>query len=227
MKASVFISRDLTTDSIFLKKLSNDSFNIHGESLIQFTPVPFSNVSNIDWIFFYSKNAVHFFFAQTDKKYTTVKYAAMGQRTAHVLSQYVEKVDFIGNGQPTITATAFLSLAKDKRILFPRAKNSRKSVQLLLRSDIEEVDLVVYDNRVKKDFTLMDYNILVFTSPMNVQAFFAKKTYNDQQIVVAIGRTTANALQKVGVTIIYIAKEASEAGLASAVQAAVSKRQKD
>lgn len=221
MKSSIFISRELNANSVFLKNLEPSQYTIYGESLLKFTPTPFSSIPPVDWIFFYSKNGVQFFFQQWNKNLIkNLKFAALGKRTAEVLKQYVDTVHFIGNGKPNETATDFLIVAKNKHVLFPRAKQSRKSVQLLLKKDILVEDLIVYDNQVKPALNkkLGDYDILVFTSPLNVEAYFKLKKYKQEQSIIAIGNTTAKALRDKGIMQINIAKEASEAGLAEAVK---------
>ncbi|MFK7937051.1 MAG: uroporphyrinogen-III synthase [Saprospiraceae bacterium] len=218
MAKSVFISRELSADSVFLQKISATGATVHGESLLKFRIIPFLTLPTVDWIFFYSKTAVRFFFQQIEKSdYPNCHYAAIGERTAATLKKYVDQIDFIGNGNPPITASNFLAFAKGQRVLFPRAQRSRKSVQTLLEKKIEVVDLVIYDNQMRTDIELGDFDILVFTSPLNARAYFKNKSLRANQSVIAIGVTTANTLHKIGLTHIYIATTPSESGLAESV----------
>lgn len=217
MATKIFISRNLTAENIFLQRLSTTDVQVHGESLLQFTLIPFAQVPKVDWIFFYSKTAVRFFFQQLSSPPPSFQYAAIGERTATFLKKYIQKIDFIGNGQPAETAQHFSAYAQGERVLFPRARRSRKSIQTLLEKEIEVVDLVIYDNQVRTDIELPDFDILVFTSPLNVQAYFQSKNYQSHQKIVAIGNTTAGALRELGLRHIYIAKIPSEMGLAETV----------
>jgi len=59
---TIFISRKLSKDSFFKTKLEEAGFTIHGKSLLKFSAIPFQKTPKSDWIFFYSKNGVKFFF---------------------------------------------------------------------------------------------------------------------------------------------------------------------
>ena len=244
----VFISRQLPVESVFLKKLAEKGFDVHGESLLNFSAVAFDVLPTVEWIFFYSQNAVRFFFQSlalsdnlmvsdnflelkartknfSDKVSDTTKasdkggirLATIGASTAQFLQQNFCKPNFIGTGVPESTSEAFLKVAKGQSVLFPRARNSRQSIQKLLGSEMKAIDLIVYENTIKKDIQLIDFEILVFTSPLNVAAYFSLKKLKSFQKVVAIGNTTAEALRKQGVEDIAISKKPSESGLVEAV----------
>ncbi|MEL7020121.1 MAG: uroporphyrinogen-III synthase [Bacteroidota bacterium] len=218
MARNVFISREVDAQSIFLQKVLAAGARVHGESLLQFTLLPFDNLPIVDWIFFYSKTAVRFFFQTlADRPLPSCRYAAIGPRTAAVLSAHVSAVDFVGNGQPSTTAMRFVACAKGERVLFPRARQSRQSVQKQLQQDIEVVDLVIYDNQIRQDIALPRADILVFTSPLNAKAYFQYRPYATGQQLVAIGTTTADALRQLGMSDVHVAATPSELGLADAV----------
>jgi len=214
----VFISRDLSEDSIFRKMLIASGFEVHGESLVKFSAVPVGALPPADWLFFYSKTGVHFFFQQiSPAKIAGSKLAAIGPGTAAALESACRPPDFTGSGDPGQTASAFLQTAKGQRVLFCRAKESRKSVQTLLGPYLAALDLVVYENTPRREFVLPDFDVLVFTSPMNVQAYFSGKRWRENQMVAAIGETTAKALAEVGAGPVLVAEDPSEEGLAAAV----------
>ena len=218
MPVKIFISRDLTADSVFTKILAATNCEIHGESLMEFTAVPFAPPPPVDWIFFYSKNAVRFFFTHASGNFAATKFAALGERTAATLQHYVPVVNFTGNGKPPEVANDFRILAQYQRVLFPRARQSRRSVQRQLTEQIEVVDLVVYDNQIRKNINLPEFDILVFTSPLNVRAYFNVCKYKKGQQLVAIGNTTAAALEIPEQVEVCVAEEASELGLARVVK---------
>lgn len=211
----VFISRDLKEGSAFRQILEQSDWEVYGASLIQFNALPFVHDLKSDWIFFYSRNAVHFFFDGLAKAIpASIKLGCIGESTAKALSR---PADFIGNGEPASTATSFLELAKGQKVLFPRAKNSRKSIQQLLEGQIDAEDVVVYENRPKTEFLVPLVDVLVFTSPLNAQAYFQKYSLRTNQKVVAIGQTTAAALRQIGISEMNIALKPYEEDLAKAV----------
>lgn len=215
---SVFITRELNKNSIFKKELTKVGFELISQSLVTFSPTLFYSIPPTDWIFFYSKNGVKFFFENAPISLSkNIKWAVMGKGTATALLQQNIQADFIGNGQPKATAEAFLKIAKNQQVLFPRAKNSKKSVQNLLESQLIVHDLVVYENAIKRNFSIPNCDYLVFTSPLNATAYFQKYSWQSTQKIIAIGKTTANALKALGIHQLIIANTTSEKGLTEAV----------
>jgi uroporphyrinogen-III synthase len=180
-----------------------------------------NHLPDADWLFFYSPHGVKFLLQQISlENISRFKVAAMGSGTASTLQSYHVRVDFTGDGTPESTAKDFLLTAKGQRVLFCRAKESRQSIRRLLGSQITAIDLIVYENQPRSDFVLPDCDILVFTSPLNVQAYFTKKSWNDSKIIIAIGNTTAKALSLLGAGNVQIARRPSPEHLAEAVIAA-------
>lgn len=212
-------------DQPFRQILSTRGVQISGGSLLRFEAAPFTEIPQTDWVFFYSRKAVAFFFRRVRELGVELdrhlKWAAIGPSTAVSIESWGMAVDFIGDGEPAATARHFLAIAEGRRVLFPRAAHSRESIQQLLRGKIEVLDLVVYHNLIDAAAPRPEADVLVFTSPLNAQAYFAQRTPAPGAIIIAIGQTTAAALKNLGVREVIIAAEPSERGLAQAVLAAV------
>jgi len=217
----VFISRFLKENSTFKRALLAEGWQVHGESLLDFQAVPFEKIPAADWVFFYSKKGVRFFFEQQQTAAIplplTMRFATIGEGTARVIQGFGIQPDFIGTGEPASTAQAFSRLAKGQHVIFPQAAQSRQSIQTHLQEQIRAHNLIVYTNSMRTDFQLPAFDILVFTSPMNAEAYFAQKSWQAQQKVVAIGQTTARALTQLGITEVPIAEQPDEQHLAEAV----------
>ena len=85
----VFITRNLAPDSPLKSRLEASQILLTGISLIAFQPCFFPPLPLVDWLFFYSKNGVKYFFEQTNNSLSSdVKIAAMGAGTAKVVTQY-------------------------------------------------------------------------------------------------------------------------------------------
>ena len=218
---SIFITRPLASSSSFLNKLAGYPFEIEGYSLIQFSPVLFSVVPVTDWIFFYSRHAVTFFFRRVNELELEIrertKWAAIGPATAKALKTYVSSIDFTGDGNPVSTAKQFKEVGNGQTVLFPRAQSSRQSIQKLLARNIQAMDLIVYVNEMDSGKACPEADILVFTSPLNAKAYFEKRKPKKNQGIVAIGNTTAATLKKLGIKSIFIANEPSEEALAKTI----------
>lgn len=222
---SIFISRTFSENSFFQQEiLGSRLFKVHAESLIEFTFVPFQHIPYCDWIFFYSPRAVQFYahgLNEMERKLPAfIRIAAMGPGTASAVFQQKWTIDFIGNGNPKHTAEAFQESAFETTVLFPRAKHSKKSIQSQLDDTIETVDLVVYDNQIKATFDIPTSDLLIFTSPMNVEAYFSRYAYRKGQEIVAIGPTTRSKLVGLGFSNILMPSEPTEAGLVNLVKTA-------
>lgn len=230
-KMTAFITRDLTDHSEFKNLLTAAGWEAEGRSLVELSPLPFYEIPDADWIFFSSQNAVRFFFENqgilsvSDFKPPSAlkhnRWAALGPATAKALADFVESVDFTGTGEPRGTAEAFrrggLDPVPGSRILFPAARHSRQSVMSFLSDAFQCMHFPVYNNRLVADPPGSTADVLVFTSPMNAEAYFTKNSLVKNQHVVAIGETTGAALRELGLAEIHIAAEPSERGLADAV----------
>ncbi len=213
----IFISRDLGEDSIFHKSLTINGFKVHAASLVTFAPAPVPEIPPTDWVFFYSKNAVAFFISNVGHAaLAQVKIAAIGAGTAKILVDTGHPPQFIGDGDPARTAADFLKVAQGSRVLFPRARDSRQSIQRLLADQLVVLDMVVYENVAKQDFDLPECQVLVFTSPLNAKSYFSKYKWKGEKVV-AIGNTTATELRKLEITNAATAEEPSERALAELV----------
>jgi hydroxymethylbilane synthase len=200
----VFISRELAAEDLFLRQLQARQIDAVGMSLICFEAVSFDRVPPSDWLFVYSKNAVYYFFKTIEEAglgvgFSGRKWAVLGQATADFLfSAQGIKADFIGTGEPSGSARAFLELAKGQSVLFLQARQSKRSVERLLNSALPTESLVVYDNFPKHDFAVPYCDVLVFTSPMNAEAYCKKYNLGEGQKIVAIGASTAKSLEMLG-----------------------------
>ena len=62
-----------------------------------------------------------------------------------------------------------------------------------------------------------DADIMLFTSPSNVEAFFEKKKLKPEQKVIAMGDATAHTLKQFGVKSVYLVPSFDEIGLLQAI----------
>lgn len=206
-KRKVFISRDLKPGSPLFDLAGH--LEIIAESLLKFTPVPFSDIPNADWIFFYSQQGVKHFFDQWNNQIGS-KCAAFGPKTGEMLKKKGLKVQFTGDGVAESTAAGFQLLCRNQKVLFVRAAHSRKSLQTELEGICEILDLVVYDNQPREEFSIPECNTLIFTSPMNAKSYFQVRQPDPQQNIIAIGDTTRQALLDLGAKEVTIPGEPTE-----------------
>jgi uroporphyrinogen-III synthase len=208
----VFISRFLRADSPFWQL--GDDWQIVHQSLVAFSPVPFVLPARFDWVFFYSAQAVHSFFEGLQQPLSpALRWAALGPGTARALQDRGLVADFVGDGVATTLAAEFVARAKGCRVLFPQAQHSRQALEKIIAGEVDSYPLVVYDNQPGMAFEIPYCDYLIFTSPMNAQAYYNRYTQQPGQQVIAIGQPTAEKLLALGIADAATANEPSEASL--------------
>jgi uroporphyrinogen-III synthase len=85
-----------------------------------------------------------------------------------------------------------------------------------LSSETKIIDLPIYETILEHDAAQSNAGILIFTSPSNVDAYFANNLIHPDQKVIAIGKSTGKKLDEINVkyTLPY---SPDETGLAEAV----------
>ncbi len=221
---TIFISRDLEQDSVFAQYVAPKA-TIIGSSLIEFKAVHFDKLPTCDWLFFYSKKGIHYCLSQLEEKASLPPIGVIGQASANFLySKYQIQAQFVGTGHPEETALAFSKLVQGKKVVFAQALHSNQSVQQLLDKNVICYNMITYQNEVKIDFKLPPVDVLVFTSPLNVKAYFDQYTYHTSQKIISIGRVTAKALKAIGITTFTIATAPNERALAVACLQAIQQK---
>ncbi|WP_420460741.1 uroporphyrinogen-III synthase [Neolewinella sp.] len=204
----IFISRRLAPASPLRQWAASRGETIHAQSLLTFAAVPFDPPTDAHWWFFYSPRAVQF--AGTVP--SDVRTAAIGSSTAEKLYATIQRVDLCGNGNPEQVAEDFLAVAHGDRVFFPRARQSRLSIQTALINRIEVLDAVCYDNRPVPPAAPILANTYIFTSPLNVAAYLDHHPLPEGARVLAMGPSTGGELARRGVGSVWPAV-AGEVGL--------------
>lgn len=186
----LFVSRKLTADSPLRAWAVRRGMAVADRSLLRFEAVPFDAPADADWWFFYSSRAVRF----VEHIPPGVRTAAMGGGTARALLDRRQPVDFCGAGSPEVVAENFLAVSEGQRVFFPRARESRLSVQRALGERLEVMDAVCYANLPAPPDRPVDAAVYIFTSPMNVAAYLDHYALPAGARVLAIGPSTGGAL---------------------------------
>jgi len=218
---SVFISRELTEQSYFSKAMKKHGIQLDARSLIRTVPVimkldPYI-LKDTEWIFFSSKNAVEYFFSLKPELHAGVKFGVMGAGSEEVLRTKGHLTNYTGVGIDSAEVAAeFAKLANGTKVVFPGSEGSLKSIQKVLSPETKIVDLPVYETVLEEDIEVTSADVLVFTSPSNVTAYFAENLLDPDQKVIAIGKSTGRKLDEMG-TRYTLPFSPDEVGLAEAV----------
>lgn len=219
--SKVFISREIGEHSYFRKALEKNRVEIEGRSLIRTFPIvnvldPFY-LKNLDWIFFSSRNAVEFFFKLKPSLSKKIKFGVVGRGSEEALRRYGYRADYVGEGGDIQEiAEAFALLVEGQTVMFPRAQDSLQSIQKSLKGDTKVVDFPIYETVIEENIDPTSAEVLIFTSPSNVDAYFADNLLDPDQQIIAIGNSTGKKLGEMGVQYL-LPYSPDEIGLAEAV----------
>jgi len=217
----VFISREIGEHNYFRRALAKHKIEIDGRSLIRTFPIvrvldPFY-LKNLDWIFFSSRNGVEYFFKLNPVLSKRIKFGVVGRGSEDTLRKYGHVANYVGEGGDIEeVAQLFAVLVENQTVMFPRAQDSLLSMQKSLKPSTKVVDLPIYETVIEDEIDRTSADVLIFTSPSNVEAYFAQNLLDPEQQVIAIGHSTGKKFDEMGVkyTLPY---SPDEIGLAEAV----------
>ena len=218
----IFISRDLDPTSKFQNAFKElGGVDIHGESLLQFTIMDQPSLPYSDWIFFYSKTAIRFFFQWVENQKIPVeshlKFGCFGPATAAYLHSYNRSPHFVGSGMPADNGRWFAQNIVRGHILFVTATHSLHSLKDHVNFNCTQEEFPIYSNRPKDQIDLPEYDAVCFTSPMNVSAYYSQYPHRRHKAIFAIGSSTKRALEAVQPGDVIIPAEPSESELAKVI----------
>jgi len=123
--------------------------------------------------------------------------ACVGKATSDELRSCGHRAEFIGQSTDTkLIGKQFAAKVGNAKVLFPVARESMQSIQNQFPKRENAINLVVYAT-LKHSFEIPDdTDIVIFTSPSNVEAFFEKNKLKENQKAVAMGDATKSALMR-------------------------------
>jgi hydroxymethylbilane synthase len=143
----------------------------------------------------------------------------LGRASEEMLRRFGHVPDFNGEEDGIDTADIakeFAKIANGSTVLFPGAKDSLRTVQQALSKDTKIIDLTVYETEMEENIPQSLAEVLIFTSPSNVEAYFVNNLLEIGQRVICIGKSTGKKFDEMNVnyTLPY---SPDEIGLAEAV----------
>lgn len=153
------------------------------------------------------------FFFEQNLPLNNSKIACIGPGTKRTLAKYTQKIEFIGNEVDTNkTGKLFAQLIGNETCLFPISNISKRSIQKHLPKN-QCFDVVIYKTCPKVLKLTQKLDVLIFTSPSNVESYFANNVITPAQKVIAMGPSTAKELAQFNIKEIIIPEIAGELGL--------------
>lgn len=214
----VFVTRSYNDGDYLPRALGNLGFTVEGKSLIEFKQIRIKELPKTDWVFFSSKHAVRYFMNQKPELPANIKFGCIGTSTSAELRSFGKRADFIGQSTDTkLVGKQFSSKIGNAKVLFPIARGSMQSVQWQMVKRDNVFNLEVYAT-LKQSFEIAaSHEILVFTSPSNVEAFLEKNKILPSHKVVAMGESTGKSLEKAGCKIYKMPQSFDDLGLVQVI----------
>ncbi|MCC6370959.1 MAG: hydroxymethylbilane synthase [Bacteroidia bacterium] len=213
----IFITKTFRDEDYLPNALRRLNFTLEGKSLIEFKQITIKQLPQVDWVFFSSKHAVRYFFNQKPK-IDKVKFGCIGTATSAELRAFGHRADFIGTSTDIkLVGKQFSSKVGNGRVLFPIARGSMQSIQWQMVKRDNVFNLEVYATLKHSIEIGADADILVFTSPSNVEAFFEKNKILPTQKIVAMGESTGKALEKMKIRNYTMPQSFDDLGLFQAI----------
>lgn len=242
---TIFLSRDKNKATNFIKQFEQLGGRVIAAPLISFTQWKrdenksiIEKIDQYDWIIFTSINGVHFFFKTCEeyglsvddlKKYSHIRYGAVGTKTEEALKQYSFSASFV----PSVFdadhfSVQFLKQHHPNYPLLVKGNLARDVIdQTFNDRDIPFDTMYVYRTEMNNDlnleeiYTQHEIDYYCFTSPSSIEAFI--QLYKGvlqaelNKPCFCIGETTKSKAKQVGFSNIFIPNEYTLDGLANLI----------
>lgn len=217
-RKKIFITKTFKEDDYLPKALSRLGFETLGKSLIEFKQIKIQFLPRTEWIFFSSKHAVRYFFTQKPKVDKATKFGCVGTSTAAELRINGHRASFIGQSTDIkLVGKQFSSIVGSNSVLFPIARGSMQSIQWQMVKRDSVINLEVYATLSQSMVVANDYDVVLFTSPSNVDSYFEKNTWHPHQKAIAMGEATGKSLEKLKIKKYTMPKSFDDLGLLHAI----------
>lgn len=192
----LFISKKVT-DKDFLSFVKDADINMIDQPMISFVAEPFDcPKEEYEVVFFTSPRSAGFYLDQCTIPKSVV-IATIGRATSDYVESRGYSVDFTGitSGNPTKVSADFSVFVAGRKVLFPQSNYSHQSMQKRLYEG-QITDLIVYKTALTPVKLDIKPSVLVFTSPTNLNSFLSLNTIDENQKIIAWGKTTESFLHK-------------------------------
>ncbi len=208
----IFISRNLEDNSKF-KSLEKYGVKLIDQTLLSFEKLNFKFPSKTDWLLFYSRTGVKYFSEKYPEIPPKIKLAAVGKKTGEMLVKNFGRIDFQGDGEVESYINFFKNVIENENLTVVRATNSANSLVEKLNGAKRISEIIAYRNYPAKNINPINADIYIFTSSMNVEAFFTVNEVQKEAYYIAIGQPTAEKLRLFNVVNVILSESPEEESL--------------
>lgn len=186
---TALITKHLSKDSLLREQLLKEGVELIERPFIFTSPI--SSVSewpHAKWVFFSSPKGAEISI-KLGLDLSKYRIAALGEGTAKSLPKTV-KPEFVGHSTDTrAVAEDFLKFVGDESVLFPLSDRSLKNVSSIFPENQKTEVQCYHTTTVAMDCPKTD--VIIFSSPSNVEGFLLKNKISPHQKVITFGPSTA------------------------------------
>ena len=174
--------------------MGNHAFRFECKSLIDFKSLSFDLPNDFEVVFFSSIRSAKFLSESKKIKLDNYRIACAGPQTALKLSEMGLKVDFIGSNasNPKLVSEQFSAWLGARKVFIPASNRSLRSIEESIST--EQIKRAILYETLLLPVKVISRDLLVFTSPSNVDAYFIKNEISAHSLVIAWGDSTKRAL---------------------------------
>jgi uroporphyrinogen-III synthase len=208
--SSLFISKNPGEVPLISAFCSTHDITLHAEAFISFEKAAQAFEPTADVYVFGSKNAFDFFLQHGFETRNRL-FAVIGEATGKHLEAKGYEVAFSGTeaGKPENVARDFALWLGERRASFFRSDISKRSLAAFLSPGQYE-ELIIYKTLLKSKKLDRNFDVYVFTSPSNAEAFLSQNFIPNGAMIISWGESTTAALKKRGIDPQYTLAKATQ-----------------
>jgi|TARA_B110000879_G_scaffold63318_1_gene89103 uroporphyrinogen-III synthase len=201
---SILITREPIECGWLVRSLLAEGFDVVASSQIMLEAIePLPSMPKTDWIFFNSpKSAKLFFQTYTDLSLGDYKFAGLSTGTSKEVKKWTNRVDYTGSSslKTEDISIDFLSIvANGDNVLIPCGSQTLGTLKKA--DEKKQVTEVEFYNTLPNNWVApTDFDLILFSSPSNVDSYIQTHEIRPDTICLAIGDKTSEAIEKHGLT---------------------------
>ena len=178
--------------------MGNDAFRFECRSLIDFKSLSFDLPNDFEVVFFSSIRSAKFLSESKKINFDKYSIACAGTQTALKLNEMGFNTDFIASNasDPKHVSEEFSAWLGARKVFIPSSNRSLRSIEESIPND--QIQRTIVYETLLLPLKIFSTDVLVFTSPSNVHAYFIENDILEDSIVIAWGHSTKKALLDYG-----------------------------
>ncbi len=206
---SIFISKNPSETALLQNFCNENNFDLICKSFISFSTIKTGLKVETEAVFIGSKNAFDYYLFN-QRHDSKVQIACIGDSTASYIESKGYKVSFAGKsaGNPEKVSMELNEWLNNRSICFIKSTESKGTIEKFVHSKKIQ-KLVLYETKFESFTFENEFDIIVFTSPSNVNSYMLSNIISTKTKIIAWGKTTKKELKKYDLTAQIVLKESS------------------